>query len=816
MSAAAASEERGFIVHSFTRTVRGATQICLVGRLASGDTFAAIVTSARPRLFIRESEGDRARALPLGADLAPSGMRTMDGEPCFEARFSTPGGLARAQGLLDSLGLRTYEADMRPQESFLMDRHIHGSLSIRGASRPGKRVDKVFVDPELGPSEWEPRLSLLSIDIETNPYGEEIYAVGLSFVDPSGEVGTEEVLLFAPDGRGQGDLATPIRRYASEAELLEAFKARLVELDPDLITGWNVIDFDCARILKRMETHGIAPTVGRSDEPMKYLPGSGRKPSALVVPGRQALDGIRIMRSAPQRFLDQSLQTVAEEVLGYGKEIAAPSGRAKLEEIERMYREEPERLCGYCLADARLAREILAKTGMMKLTLKRCELIGVPLSRAWTSIAAFDFIYIEAMHERGLVAPTLGVDALPLNEAPGGAIISPMSGVFDNVFVFDFRSLYPSIIRTFNIDPVTFVPEYRAGDYAAGELIRAPGGAGFSREEAILPRLLERFFAKREEAKASGDAVASHIYKILSNSFYGVLGAAGCRFAGSDIAGSITGFGHHILYWCRDFLEARGFRTLYGDTDSLFVQSNLDDTAGLRAKGGELCDTVNRELARHVAEVYGVESKLVLQFEKIYSRFFVPPLRAPRGFAHRSDGETQPGRAKGYAGALLGESGSRAPGERLTIEVKGMEAVRRDWTQAAKGLQLALIERVFERRTAEEIADFVRGYIREITSGRRDRELVYTKALRKSVDEYSGSQPAHVKAALRLDPTDQLGLINYVWTTEGPQPVDARTAPIDYEHYLQKQLRPIAGTLSEVLHMDLEELFNRDGQLRLF
>jgi len=827
----------GFVVHSFTRTAKGATQVCLIGRLSDGRSFAAVIPGVEPTLHVRASDKERAAAVatPLGASLRPSEMRTMDGEQCLALPCPTPTALNRLAEALAREEVRTYEADLRTHDLFLMDRGVHGSLTLTGEIQKGRRVDALFINPVVGPSGWEPRLFLLSLDIETNPFGREIYAVALSWVSPSRE--KEEEVFLARSGaekrpRGPADPSgapggePPIRRYATEREMLAAFAARLVELDPDVIVGWNVIDFDFARIIERFKHHGLSLALGRSGEPCTYLPGAQRKPSALILAGRQVLDGVRLVRSGPQRFADQSLEAVAQEVLGYGKEITATRGRAKLEEIQRLYRDDPAALCRYCLADARLVLEILDRTGLMVLTLKRCSLIGVSLSRAWTSIAAFDSIYIEAMHRRGIVAPTLGVDALPLTEAPGGAIITPLSGLYDNVYVFDFQSLYPSIIRTFNIDPVSYIPDSLPDDRAGSpEPIRAPNGARFRREPGLLPELLGQFFESRSEAKRAGDQVASFVFKIVMNSFYGVLGASGCRFAGSDLAGAITGLGHHILYWCRDFLASQGLRTLYGDTDSLFVQSGLPaGTKGeaIRARGAELCSLVNRELARHLTESYGVEPRLLLQFEKTYSRFFVPPLRARGPLSGReltadrsSRGEpgAEPprGRAKGYAGAILGEEG--AP---IRIEVKGMEAARRDWTDAAKRFQLEMLRLVFERLPAGEIVRFVRSFLTEIADGRMDDSLVYTKALRKAVDEYASSIPAHVRAARYLDAGEQSGLIDYLWTKEGPQPVGATTAPIDYDHYLEKQIKPIAAAFSEVIGVDLEELFHRDRQLPLF
>jgi len=106
--------------------------------------------------------------------------------------------------------------------------------------------------------------------------------------------------------------------------------------------------------------------------------------------------------------------------------------------------------------------------------------------------------------------------------------------------------------------------------------------------------------------------------------------------------------------------------------------------------------------------------------------------------------------------------------------------------------------------------------VKDLFAGRLDHTLVYRKALRKPVDSYTRSTPPHVKAAALLDPGSRRGLIRYLVTTQGPQPLGRLSAPIDYEHYLEKQLKPIASTFTEVLGADLYQLFGAGRQLSLF
>ena len=123
----------------------------------------------------------------------------------------------------------------------------------------------------------------------------------------------------------------------------------------------------------------------------------------------------------------------------------------------------------------------------------------------------------------GRVAPSVVDVASTRQQVLVGTCLIRNPGLYDNVLLLDFKSLYPSIIRTFRIDPLGLV--------TAGE-DSIPGfkGAQFDRENAILPQLIEELWAERERAKRESDAPMSQAVKILMNSFYGVLGASGCRF----------------------------------------------------------------------------------------------------------------------------------------------------------------------------------------------------------------------------------------------------------------------------------------------
>jgi DNA polymerase-2 len=511
-----------------------------------------------------------------------------------------------------------------------------------------------------------------------------------------------------------------------------------------------------------------------------------------------------LARTAGLALEDYRLETVAQALLGKGKRIEKLAGETAVQAIERLAQSDPKALAEYCLEDARLVVEILDKEGLAELALAKSLLIGTSLDQTLASVASFELLYMEHLHARGFVAPTLGIDQAPLDRSPGGGIITPRAGLFEGVLVFDFKSLYPSLMRTFNIDPLSLV---RGASDEAG-LITAPNGERFRREPGILPEILDRFFESRERARKEGNRAAVYAYKIVMNSFYGVLGTDGCRFASSALAGAVTTFGQHILFWTRDRVRAMGYEVLYGDTDSLFVRSGLgrDAPAGeLDAMGASLCRSLNADVAAYVRDAYGVESRLELEYEGAYRRFFQPPMRTA---ATDPDSDEPMGRAKGYAGLLAGEP--------ETIEIKGMEAVRHDWTPLAQELQRELLDWIFHDVPAAEIDLRIRALIKEIRAGGKDDTLVYRKLLRKPVEAYTKASPPHVRAAAMLPREERSGLIRYVWTREGPQPADRRSSPPDYEHYVDKQIKPIVEAVAPFIGMDAEKIFRADGQLDLF
>ncbi len=187
-------------------------------------------------------------------------------------------------------------------------------------------------------------------------------------------------------------------------------------------------------------------------------------------------------------------------------------------------------------------------------------------------------------------------------------------------------------------------------------------------------------------------------------------------------------------------------------------------------------------------------------------------------------GEGRAGRHRAGAGSAVQTAGS-APGDTAAteqgglagrIEIRGMEAVRRDWTDLAHEFQIRLLELLFLKAPLQDFQAYIKEVIEALNGGRLDGKLVYRKALRKPISAYTRSTPPHVKAASLLPPSERRGLVRYLVTREGPQPAGRVDAPIDYLHYVEHQLKPIASAFTEALKTDLDTLFGHGGQLWLF
>jgi DNA polymerase-2 len=679
--------------------------------------------------------------------------------------------LLRIEKRLRQHGIDVYEADVRPPERYLMERFI--TAPVRYTGQPADGNAALLIDGHLKPAEgYRPVLSTVSLDIETTMSG-ELYSIALE------GCGQRQVYVLGPPNGDASGCDFALEYCDSRLDLLLKLEEWMARHDPDAIIGWNLVQFDLRVLQQNAERVQHVLRLGRGGSAVEWREHSKQEHFFVSIAGRLVIDGIEALRSATWSFPSFSLEHVAQSLLGEGKSIDNPYDR--MSEIDRMFAEDKPALARYNLKDCELVTRIFEKTGLLDFLLERASVTGLAADRSGGSVAAFEHLYMPVMHRQGHVAPNIG-DVVG-GDSPGGFVMDSRSGLYDSVLVLDYKSLYPSIIRTFLIDPVGLIEGLREDEAAT-----VPGflSARFSRTRHCLPEIVRRVWEGRDAAKRERNANLSQALKIIMNSFYGVLGSSGCRFFDPRLASSITLRGHQIMHRTRELIEGQGYQVIYGDTDSTFVwlgRAHSDEEAG--RIGRALVAHVNDWWRRHLDEELGLSCALELQYERHFRRFLMPTVRG-----------SEEGSKKRYAGLVSKPDGSEE------VVYKGLETVRTDWTPLAQQFQQGLYERIFK---GEPYEDFVRDYVARTLRGDFDELLVYRKRLRRALEEYQRNVPPHVRAARAADeyhlrhgrPAQYRngGWIRYLMTVAGPEPLETRHAPIDYEHYLTKQLEPVADAI---------------------
>ena len=404
----------------------------------------AVIRGERSTFFVSEEQAPRAREILLrqsGVEFQPLALRDFQLQPVLGVYFSSHRQARRAADLLRDNGLNPLEADINPAERFLMERFITGSALIQGEPRNrGQHV--VLNNPKIKSAFYKPALRVVSYDIETAMEGLQLFSIAVH-----GQGGGETVSRVFMCGEGAHQ--DYVQSCDSQEQLLQAFLDWVADYDPDVLIGWNVVNFD-TWYLQRVAQHSKKRlTLGRDGREVHWrdLDDDGQRKAAQM-PGRVILDGIELLRAAFYRFESFSLENVSRELLHEGKLL---HGSDKGAEIGQLYQHNKSALAEYNLKDTTLVTDIFAKTSLMDFAIARSHMTGLNIDRMGGSVASFDNLYLPRLHRSGYVAPTANINHI---SSPGGYVLDSTPGMYDHVLVLDFKSLYPSIIRTFFIDPL--------------------------------------------------------------------------------------------------------------------------------------------------------------------------------------------------------------------------------------------------------------------------------------------------------------------------------------------------------------------------
>jgi DNA polymerase-2 len=774
-----------------------------------------------------QQEAERmARALGWPVSCRPVALATFD-QQAVTACYMPASYSYRWRDLLLNQQIPCREVDVRITDRYLMERFVYGAAVIHYDAAEMSETPVAVPNTaaayqtlrggRLTAGSYRPTLRWLSLDIETNipRQGEalKLYSVGL--------VTSQQrcVLLVEQHGAGAATATDPVElvRLADEVAVLHALNDRMAARDPDVILGWNLIQFDLNVLQQKYHEHDIPMRWGRDGSRLQVRR-QRNMPDRIIVnmAGRLALDGIELLRAASYQFESFSLNAVSEQLLGDSKLL---TGSHRGQDIQRLYQTDLCAFTAYNLQDCDLVWRIFEKLKLLEFAIERSLMTGLALDRMGGSVAAFENLYLPRLHRAGYIAPNIG-EGYRAEKSPGGYVMESTPGLFEHVLVLDFKSLYPSIIRTFKIDPMGLI-EGLATDatLALPNADWVPGffGGRFHQQQHILPELIRGLGEHREHAKQQGNKPLSQAIKIIMASCYGVLGSEGCRFHDTRLSASITKRSHEIIQTSSDWISAQGYEVIYGDTDSVFVclRAAVTDSAADRI-GQQLATDLNRWWAENLQQRFGIQSYLEMEYETHYQRFFMPSIRG-----------AETGSKKRYAGLISDADGLPK------MVFKGLEAVRSDWTPLARQFQQQLYRKIFLQQPYQH---WVQQQLRDLLDGHSDSLLSYRKRLRQPLAMYQRQVPPHARAAMKLDHWRQQngllpryqqgrGWISYRITANGPEPLDDQqdndqhdglvypTAAPDYQHYIDKQLRPIAAAIFQFTGDDVDDLLGTQGSL---
>jgi len=736
-----------------------------------------VITGQQAICFIRQNSPLKIAS----AQRKPLKLKALDHHTVDGLYFSQQKDLNQLREHLSHDKQHLLESEIKPTERYLMERFVTAGVQIKGEAIDKRGYVEIH-NPKIKPADINPTLRWLSLDIETEDLRGKLYSIAVTTAS------SEQV--FMAKAPLEQSRRNDIQWCTTQKNTLQTCFEWINQYDPDVLVGWNITAFDLDFIAWKCRQLGIAFNLGRGQQKATLLKVNNDQMVIARIPGRVVLDGIQCLRSAFWSFESFALDDIANALLNKRKLIQKSSPEAKLAAIRDQYYNDPVALADYNLEDCRLVAEIFEKADLFNFSIQRSQITGLAMDRVGGSSAAFDHLYLPTLHRHGYVASDIGSQQNQ-KESPGGFVMDSLPGLYNNVLVLDFKSLYPSIIRTFKIDPLGLALGEREAKPIEGFL-----GAKFSRHTYLLPTLVTQLWEQRDQAKQDNNQPLSQAIKVIMNSFYGVLGSSGCRFFDPQLASSITMRGHEIIQQTKVLIEKQGYQVIYGDTDSVFVWlGNEVNEVQCESIGKSLQQVLNQWWDNHCKSEFNLQSHLEIEFETHYLRFLMPTLRG-----------TNEGSKKRYAG-MVNKKG------KPVMVYKGLETVRSDWTPLARQFQQGLYERIFHNQPYE---DYIKETEKQLLSGKLDDLLYYTKRLRRPLESYTKSQPPQVKAARKMNNPGRK--ITYFISLNGAEPrygaLEPSSTPIDYQHYIDKQLAPVADSILYFLDSTYEQITQR--QLNIF
>lgn len=686
----------------------------IFGRDASGKAVQVDVTGFRPYFYAPASLVD-STAPPQGVDVEPgTTYRSIRGEPLRRLYTRRPGDVRDVRDHYR----QHYEADIPFTTRFMIDCGLTGGVELpAGVSVVDYR--------ELAPAEIKAPARTCIMDIECVdeqgfPEPERDPIICVTCWDSFDEDYT--TLLWQPGGvPGDAPVDEPglcvnglhrVIRYPDEVSMLLGLVAYIKERDPDILTGWNFVEFDIPYILQRMAALNLR------GEDLARLPGQTTR---NAVRGRSIFDLLGAYRKMHQAQKESyRLDAVAEEELGETKVRYTGT-------ITSLWRSDPARLVEYNCRDVELCVGIDKKNNIVEFYREIARYVGCPLDRTLNSSNVID-IFVLRKASGTFVLPSKGLAAG--DEFEGATVFEPATGLRENVVVLDLKSLYPMAMMTINASPETKNPN--------GEL-RAPNGVRFSREPDGLTRsIISELLVERDDRKRLRNQypfgspeyvlydLQQNVLKVIMNSYYGVSGYTRFRLYDREIGSAVTSVGRAIIKHTRDIITGLGYTVLYGDTDSCMVEVPPGNLEEIIAKARAIEARLNASYGDFAKSELNADTHYFsIKFEKVYRRFF------------------QAGKKKRYAGHLVWKEGKDVD----EVDVVGFEIRRSDSPQITREVQREVIEMILRGDAFRDVQAYLRDVIRKYRRGEYSLdETGIPGGIGKNLDSYENDD-AHIRGA---------------------------------------------------------------------
>ncbi len=592
-----------------------------------------------------------------------------------------------------------YEYDIPFTRRFLIDKNLIPAIHYEFELQ--KDDDNLLVNNFQINDNLDINLKILSFDIEVyckakpDSQKDPIIMIGISTND------FDKVITYK---KVEADY---IEVVDNETAMLKKFFDVVFEYNPDIIYTYNGDTFDFPYIYGRAKKLNISHPIIDEMKIDKRGMNDTSKISGMV-----HIDLYPLSR----KLLSLNKYTLENVYLNF---LGKQKSKLQLDEMNKYWEEETQEglltIALYNKEDSIAAKEIGASIGPLEVELSRIVGQNIYDISRMASSNMVEYLLIKRAFEEKTIVPNKPKGSEYLERSSytyeGGFVLDPKKGLHEHMAVFDFRSLYPSIIIAHNIDPNTIDCECCVNVSPEGTNF-CLNKKGFIPE--ILKELIERRIKIKKKLKESLDKKEKTIYnsqqwalKILANSFYGYMGYPRSRWYSKEAASSITSWGRDYIHKAIKIAEDMGLNVLYGDTDSLFLGLGSEDIE----KSKEFRDKVNSTLPGFME----------LDFQGYYRRgFFVSKKRY----------------------AIIDKENN--------ISTKGLEVVRRDWAEIAKKTQEAVLKTILEGKGPEKAAEIVRKITKDLIEGKTplDSLIIYTQ-LTMPISKYKQIGP-HVVVAKHM------------------------------------------------------------------